>query len=174
MSGMYDLMFPDASRPSRAALLMTLLNEGELNIGRFRDAWLEPDRNGKPEIMIYTRNGGGNRQHDHDEPGVGEEHCTGCVMEKIVHHPQYLRDEDDGFDCTYARIWFRMPVWLAPEERELLARDMMLPAPIDPDERWAVAIENLGKGPLTPDQRAFGERLAGVLTDLTGVDPRQS
>jgi hypothetical protein len=163
MSGMYDLVFPDPDRPARTGLLIALLDEALINLGRFRDAWVEPGRNGKPVIVIYTRNGGGHRECDDDAPQFG---CSACAMRAIVHHPQYLRDEDDGFDNTYARIWFRLPNWMDEAAREMLAEQMMLPVAVDTDERWQRGIEAVGKGPLTPEQQAFGERLANTLNEM--------
>lgn len=161
--GMYDLVFPDTGRAGRAGLLIALLNEALINLGRFRDAWVEPDRDGQPVIVIYTRNGGGNRECDDDAPQFG---CSACAMRAIVGHPQYLRDEDDGFDATYARIWFRLPNWMDPEARDVLAEKLMLPVALDPDERWQRAIENVGQGNLTPGLRTLGEQLVGTLNDM--------
>ena len=58
---------------------------------RFRDCFVNED-----EIHIYTRVGGGNRNC-----GFGEE--------ELVKHPNYLRDEDDEFDSTYATYIFSVP-----------------------------------------------------------------
>jgi len=78
---MYDLMFPDPGRATRGSILIALLNEAEVDVGRFRDAWVEPDEAGEPVIVIYTRNGGGNRVCEHLAPvercrlpeGLGED-----------------------------------------------------------------------------------------------------
>ena len=48
------------------------------------------------EIHVYTRVGGGNRNC-----GFGEE--------ELQQHPNYLRDEDDDFDSTYATYIFSVP-----------------------------------------------------------------
>jgi len=58
---------------------------------RFRDCFVEGD-----EIHVYTRVGGGNR-----DCGYGEE--------ELQAHPNYLRDEDDDFDNTYATYIFSVP-----------------------------------------------------------------
>ena len=58
---------------------------------RFRDCFTENN-----EIHVYTRVGGGNRGE-----GYGEE--------ELQSHPNYLRDEDDDFDNTYATYIFSVP-----------------------------------------------------------------
>lgn len=60
------------------------------NVERFRDCFLEDDK-----IVIYTRTGGWNRE---DYPN-----------EILTNHQNYLYDEDDEFDCTYANYYFSIP-----------------------------------------------------------------
>lgn len=81
---------------------------GKWQSGRFRDIYL--NENGT-EIILYTRNGGGNRECWEDEKKDGEEcFCSGCIIKKhLPKHPNYLRDYDDDFDCTYAYIVFSVP-----------------------------------------------------------------
>ena len=62
--------------------------------GRFRDIYLNEDGT---EIILYTRNGGGNRKE------------YWYIFEILSHHPNYLTDYDDDFDCTYAYIKFSIP-----------------------------------------------------------------
>lgn len=59
---------------------------------RFRDCFVTENE----EIAIYTRVGGGNRG-----VGFGEE--------ELVKHPNYMRDEDDDYDPTYATYYFSVP-----------------------------------------------------------------
>ena len=61
------------------------------NYPRFRDCFVDDN-----EIHVYTRVGGGNR-----DCGYGEE--------ELQTHPNYLRDEDDENDCTYATYVFSVP-----------------------------------------------------------------
>lgn len=60
---------------------------------RFRDCFLRGDNN---EIHVYTRVGGGNKNC-----GYGEE--------ELRKHPNYLREFDDEYDCTYATYVFSVP-----------------------------------------------------------------
>jgi hypothetical protein len=68
--------------------------DGKYQSGRFRDIYLNEDAT---KILLYTRNGGGNREAYQD------------VMDKLAKHPDYLKDYDDNFDCTYAYIEFSIP-----------------------------------------------------------------
>ena len=67
------------------------------NYPRFRDCFIEND-----EIHVYTRVGGGNRNC-----GFGEE--------ELQSHPNYLRDFDDDYDCTYATYVFSVPNEFKPD-----------------------------------------------------------
>jgi hypothetical protein len=174
MSGMYGLVFPDPKRPERVSLLLGFVHaHAPVDVGRLRDAWLEPDRDGEPVVCTYTRNGGGNRTCEHLEVAP-QAHCPACAMQSVVNHPLYIRDEDDGFDCTYARIWFKLPPWLPEEIRAALKTKLMLPVAVDTDERWQRGIEAVGKGPLTPEQREFGDRLVASLSDMMDPPTRES
>jgi hypothetical protein len=65
--------------------------------GRFRDIYFENQDGSAPKIILYTRNGGGNRDYYH------------WVFELLEKHPLYIQDYDDDFDCTYAYIEFKAP-----------------------------------------------------------------
>jgi len=107
---MYNMMF--GRNPTSPAILRTLdIRPGDC--GRFRDCFVA---NG--EIAVYTRNGGGNRDYQEE------------AIELLQEHPNYLRDEDDDFDCTYATFYFSFPdKWRA----ELEALDS---GDFDPSKRW--------------------------------------
>ncbi len=79
--------------------------------GRFRDIYLNEDGT---RIILYTRNGGGNRDHwdfTYAKYKEGEDcPCPGCIVSyKLPKHPNYMKDYDDDFDCTYAYIEFEVP-----------------------------------------------------------------
>ena len=61
------------------------------NYPRFRDCFVDNN-----EINIYTRVGGGNRNCEFGE-------------EELQEHPNFLRDFDDDYDCTYATYVFSIP-----------------------------------------------------------------
>lgn len=136
---MYGLVFPDPGRPDRAALLVGMLDP--IRPGRFRDCWLEKHGD-LTVIALYTRNGGGNREHysDDTEAGPGCD-CTGCTATYgLPSHPLYLGDEDMEFDSTYATFYFRLPDDLAPEVRGVL-EDAAEPAKVNMAEKWQAAID---------------------------------
>jgi hypothetical protein len=84
---LYNTVFgmnPDTDR------LLEILGATRADFGRFRNVYMEDGY-----IVVYTRNGGGNRE-DYFPAWV-----TG--------HPWYSHDTDDDFDCTYASIYFKVP-----------------------------------------------------------------
>ncbi len=111
MSGLYNALF--GMNPA-ASEVLALLELEPRELGRFRDVHV-----GCGEIAVYTRNGGGNRG----------EHTA--VFERLRRHPCYLRDADDGFDHTYATIYFRFP-----ERHAALLSGLDGGVRWDPDRRW--------------------------------------
>jgi hypothetical protein len=119
---MYNMVF--GVSPA-APLLMAALNLKAADVGRFRDCYLTD----AGEIAVYTRNGGGNRDDYQD------------VFDALEKHPQYLRDEDDDFDCTYATIYFSVPDTLDRDALAAIAPEMKR------DEAWQVFLETLRRMP---------------------------
>lgn len=62
--------------------------------GRYRDIFLNEDGT---QIVLYTRNGGGNRE------------SYSYIFQVLSGHPNYIKDWDDDFDSTYAYISFSVP-----------------------------------------------------------------
>jgi len=87
--------------------------------GRIRDIHLNKEAD---KIILYTRNGGGNREHWDDEDEEGENcTCTGCIITyNLPKHPNYISDYDDDFDNTYAYVEFSVP-----EEHKVLVKEFM-------------------------------------------------
>jgi hypothetical protein len=129
----YGMVFGQNDRSD--AILATLGLKKE-DVGRFRDCIVTEGK-----IAVYTRNGGGNRDHwdSYETPegmGCG---CPGCIISyRIRKHPQYLTDRDDDFDRTYATIYFSFP----PEHAEELAK-LDTGEPFEPSARWLAAIAAL-------------------------------
>lgn len=146
-----------------AGVLLKMLDIGQDNskwkVGRFRDAWLNV---GGTEICIFTRNGGNNRKCWEAMPGFEETEvtnrandnansekcdCSGCtITHHLPKHPNYLRDEDDEFDSTYAYIYFSVP--------ECYKSLAALMAPKEPEptlkEKTDCAVESMKS--MTPEQ----------------------
>jgi hypothetical protein len=89
---MYNMLF--GTNPIAPVLkqVLRLDVEGGYDTGRFRDIYIENDK-----IILYTRNGGGNRE------------CYQDIIDLLAEHPNYITDYDDDFDCTYAYIEFSIP-----------------------------------------------------------------
>ena len=137
-----------------ADIILATLGLTRDDVGRFRDAFVTDGK-----IAIYTRNGGGNREHWYDDTPEGPDcPCVGCFMTYRVHQlPHYLYDEDDEFDSTYATIYFEFP----PEHAELLkAIDSC--ERFEPSKRWLDMLERLRQGS-TPE---VAERLQPVIEKL--------
>jgi len=119
MSGLYNMLF---GKNGHSTVILAALGLTEGDFERFRDCWVSDG-----EIHVYTRLGGGNRE-DY-EP----------VYAKMKAHPQYLSDQDDDYDCTYATFRFSFP----PEYAEQLAALGSDSAPSGA-ERWAALFAALG------------------------------
>ena len=139
---LYNMIF---GMNQHADFILATLGLTRGDVGRFRDAYVS-----EGNIAVYTRNGGGNR---YDYQGT---------LDALAAHPQYIRDEDDDFDCTYCTIYFSFPdQW----KDELSALES---GTFNPSERWYEKIDGIKNGELTPAMKAFGERLMKQLADGKG------
>lgn len=86
---------PDIYSEAGQKLMSEAKELGYYPTGRFRDIYFENEI--EPKIILYTRNGGGNRE------------WYEYVFELLSSHPLYIKDYDDDFDCTYAYIEFKAP-----------------------------------------------------------------
>ena len=100
---LYNLLF-GKSPQTEIALTVAGLRDKEL--GRFRDAYLIKKDN-QIMVAVYTRNGGGNRECWNDKCNIEHQTCPGCVITYADRlFPNFITDEDDDFDCTYATMYF--------------------------------------------------------------------
>lgn len=83
-----------------APLLLGSLGIDFHTVDRIRDVYLKKYRD-EVVIEVFARTGGGNR-----------EHYPNAIL---TSHPNYIADEDDGFDNTYAHYYFRVPDELKKE-----------------------------------------------------------
>ena len=113
-----------------ADLILATLKLTRQETGRFRDCFVA-----EGEIAIYTRNGGGNRE-DYEE-----------VFVQLSRHPNYLRDQDDDFDCTYATIYFSFP----SDYKDIL--DKLDSGKFEPSKKWLEAIDSIGKPGYEPPEQ---------------------
>jgi hypothetical protein len=139
VGGLYNVIF--GQNPAAPALLILAGFRPPLPEFRFRDAWVE--RHGdEPLIHVYTRIGGGNRA-DHAD-----------AWEYVRKRPNYVRDEDDAFDSTYAGVWFRVD-WSILEESDQIDAETLADIkatfistavdPIDTSALWRDGIESIRK-----------------------------
>lgn len=110
MSNMYNVVF--GVNPNKD-LLLNILNLQEGHFARFRDIYLDADRN----IVVYTRIGGPNRS------------AYNYIYEELKQHPWYSLDKDDSFDSTYSKIIFSIP-----SSFKHLINNVEIS--LDPEERW--------------------------------------
>lgn len=125
---MYSMVFnPDKE------LVRSIVGTAELApewVPRGRDAWLER-HDDKLVAAVYTRAGGANRA---DYP----EHIA-----VLRSRPNYISDNDDIFDSTYATFRFEITPEGIPPEAFLSILAGAHEGPVDTDERWKDAIEKL-------------------------------
>lgn len=146
----YELAFPDPTRPARLAILCAALDIKPTAFDRLRDGWVELVDD-QVQLALYARIGGPNRR-DHQD-----------AISALQTHPHYLSDRDDSWDRTYATFRFRLP----PHHAEELLADVLHhsahPGEVDSDKRWQDAIARIKRGDVTPDELAGFER---VITEL--------
>lgn len=141
---MYNLVMGTQPKAAEIGALLTVIGDQVKWTGcRWRDAWVEklPD---EYRIAVYTRNGGGNREHYAVKPPAGPEClCFGCFLGyQVVKHPLYLFDRDDEFDVTYATVYFRLP---DDEQLAEALRGIAVEGAVDTDQRWQTAIDAIRK-----------------------------
>ena len=142
---MYDIVF-NPSTELGESLLGMLGFKRPSDVGRYRDSWIEKDEKDEFRVAVYTRNGGGNREHFSNEGDPGADcGCTGCVIEYVLpKHPLYLFDRDDEFDSTYATVYFRFPEPILDNSELMEAFEEGAVEPVDMSEKWHAAIDRIG------------------------------
>lgn len=143
---MYEMVFANGEKG--LPLLGALGFKSVSDVGRYRSSWVEKGEGGEARIAVYTRNGGGNRDHWDDEKEAGEScDCTGCtIMFHLPKHPLYLFDRDDEFDCTYATVYFRVP----EELKKIFSEsdpgwEKKLQEEVNMSDVWQKTIDSIGK-----------------------------
>lgn len=162
MGGMYNALF---GANEAAPVLLKILNITKEQTGRFRDAYVENDH-----IVIYTRNGGGNRESYQKD------------IDFMRAHPNFIKDYDDSFDSTYAYFEFSVPEgkvevkpgdsWEISRVIERLVEFQNAIGFINPHKRWEKLLGDLNERKDTPDTkraltvgRKIGEAIAKISKD---------
>lgn len=104
-----------------AGLLLAMLGLKPDDVPRFRDCYYNGEH-----ICVYTRTGGGNRD-SYESPErrkanypdlyqTDEEVNAGPFNRDLRKVPEYVYDDDDDYDSTYATFYFKVPdrfAWFA-------------------------------------------------------------
>lgn len=125
-------------------LLLASLGLTRGDVGRFRDCYWNGEH-----ICVYTRNGGGNRE-DYDD-----------VFTVLQAHPNYVRDEDDDFDSTYATIYFDPHPAMREALKEVPAADAT------PKQKWESFFDRLRSGSNDPQIARVLETAKPLIEALT-------
>jgi len=128
-----------------AGTVLSALNFSQDQIPRLRDAYFDAEEN---QLVIYTRTGGGNREVYEEFNDENEDGPWNSTMQE---HPNFIRDEDDDFDCTYAYFYFSIPESFAPLFKTF--KDLGAGKDANPTERFAKMIEDLSNGGDSPDAK---------------------
>lgn len=97
-----------------APMLLAMLGLKEHDVPRFRDCYFDGEN-----ICVYTRTGGGNRDA-YESPGrrkanypdlypTDEAVNAGPFNRDLRMVPEYVYDDDDDYDSTYATFYFKVP-----------------------------------------------------------------
>lgn len=140
---LYNMMF--GTNPL-AGVALEALQLSPDDIPRFRDAYFDAEEN---HLVIYTRTGGGNREYYGGPDGYDNADYEGPFNEDLEAHPNYLRDEDDDFDSTYAYFYFSIPESFAPIFETF--KSLGAGQDLNPTEKFAKMIEDLESGNDTPE-----------------------
>lgn len=147
-----------------ADILLRLLQLAPKDCGRLRDVFLNKDL----QIVVFTRNGGGNRPDFED------------VTRQLRRHPLFAGDYDDSLDNTYAYYVFNPPIDAVGTQitRKQLQqfRDRTSGDIGEPMERFNRILEKM-RNPKTPSNdpelvhaRELGKRIMKPIMDAMSAD----
>ena len=103
--------------------------------------------------------------HKHCEhPGSADCACPGCTIEyRLPKHPNYIRDEDDEFDSTYATIYFSFP------ERYKEWLELCEAGKWEPDKKWLDFFRRLENDDISETEKKgvknIGDAIEGFLAE---------
>jgi hypothetical protein len=92
--------------------------------------------------------------------------CPGCTISyRLPKHPNYIRDEDDNFDYTYATIYFSFP----EQYREWL--ELCESGKWDPDQKWLDYFRRLEQEGATEAEKEASKSIADAIERLLKGEP---
>jgi len=163
MSGLYNVVFGERDE---GATLVGIVNEVQaIDVGRYRDAWVE-----KHNIAERVRSQAERAMRSHGLDPTESEAVAGLAeaeaaidpdylirihtrngggnredyiaeIESMRRHPWFVRDVDDDYDRTYADFYFRIPDDIDPKLHEGLVS--IAQEPVNMGDRWKAVIEAL-------------------------------
>jgi hypothetical protein len=104
-------------------------------VPRFRDMYTR-EVYGKPQIVIYTRTGGSNRE------GYKSENS------ELSNHPLFAGDFDDDFDSTFAHFAFNVPDAFSERMLRLHRAFSIYPNGMTPRQKFEQSMANLKGDPV--------------------------
>ena len=141
---LYNMLF--GNNPAAPFLLEQLdLDQADkkYTTGRFRDIFFNNEDPKNPKVILYTRNGGGNRPDYLD------------VFDNLSTHPNYIKDYDDDFDSTYAYIEFTPTPKILEYFKGVETGKVM-----NVDEKFKAEMERMENGgEVNPEMAKFMENL---------------
>jgi hypothetical protein len=155
MTGLYNTLF---GRNPFERILLKAINIDMDKIPRYRDCYLTNDGN----IVIYTRTGGGNREFYEAANENEESDYPGPYNSDLRANPNFINDEDDSFDPTYAYFYYKVP------EEHKGACDLLskLGAIRNPNESWHNLLDRMSKGQDNAELQAYMAQLTEMLRNL--------
>jgi hypothetical protein len=109
---------------------------------------------------VYTRTGGGNREYYDEKKGL--EANDAVFNDDLRALPTFIKDEDDSFDCTYAKFYFSVPPKLAWVIPQLTAQE------VEPAERWKSFMARM-QDPASKDDPDIQRVVAAMAPILEGI-----
>lgn len=162
MGSMYNMLFGENPLSSAFLKILGLTKE---KIPRYRDCFWTGQY-----IAVYTRTGGGNRAYYESLESCrenypeyfdgGKDEPRGPWNSDLRNHPEYVKDEDDDNDTTYATFYFNLP---AKFEGILPAVPSLTPA-----EKFKILMEKMDKvgSKDDPDVKRVMETMSPIMEKL--------
>jgi hypothetical protein len=164
MGGMYNALF---GMNQAVPYLLDILKLTPEETGRLRDAYVKDGH-----IILYTRNGGGNREWQAE------------AITRMRNHPNYIKDWDWDFDSTYANFEFSVPDGQTSAGKAGMTDNHQLinliaeyqgKTFLAPEERWDKMFGDMKAGNKTPDTEraaAVGKGIADQIKEHMDKDKK--
>lgn len=126
------------------------------HVPRFRDVYTKVD-DGVPQIVIYTRTGGGNRDYYETENNA------------LAAHPLCVGDRDDDYDSTYAHFTFNVPESWREKMLTLIAAMEKTPLGATPQEKLDSMLASLKGEERKPSEPVSDDEIENLIQITTEI-----